>query len=110
MPLAAGIVAIMLALIPSPPAAARQEATSRIRARAMGVAPGTLEPGANNAITDVAGVAVGHTTIYEGNRFRTGVTAILPHQDNVFERKVTGFTTMCVLSSRKASSTSHRVW
>ncbi len=53
-----------------------------------GVAPGTLEPGANNAITDVAGVAVGHTTIYEGDRFRTGVTAILPHDGNVFRTKV----------------------
>ncbi len=88
MPLAAGMVAIMLALVPSPPATAQQEATSRIRARAMGVAPGTLEPGANNAITDVAGVAVGHTTIYEGDRFRTGVTAILPHAGNIFRAKV----------------------
>ena len=82
------MVTVMLAAVPSSPAAAWQEATGRIRAREMGIAPGTLEPGANNAITDVAGVRVGHTTIYEGDRFRTGVTAILPHDGNVFRAKV----------------------
>ena len=82
------LAVVTLAAIPSSPAAAWQETTGRIRARQMGVAPGTLEPGANNAITDVAGVSVGHTTIYEGDRFRTGVTAILPHDGNVFRAKV----------------------
>lgn len=37
-----------------------------------------------NAITDVAGVLVGHTTIREGDNIRTGVTAVLPHEGNIF--------------------------
>ena len=47
-------------------------------------------PGALNAITDVAGVAVGHTTVIEGDHVRTGVTAILPHDGNLFQEKVAG--------------------
>ncbi|MHB0964559.1 MAG: P1 family peptidase, partial [Gemmatimonadaceae bacterium] len=49
----------------------------RARARDLGVAPGVLSPGANNAITDVTGVRVGHTTVTEGAGIRTGVTAVL---------------------------------
>src|SRR5205085_7886879 len=45
-------------------------------------------PGANNAITDVAGVRVGQTTVIEGDKIRTGVTAILPHAGNVFDERV----------------------
>lgn len=60
----------------------------RIRARALGVAPGTLQPGPLNAITDVAGVAVGQVTRIEGMDVRTGVTAILPHAGNLFQDKV----------------------
>src|SRR5213075_1277275 len=60
------------------------------RARDLGVAPGVLPPGALNAITDVQGVRVGHTTIVEGDRVRTGVTAIVPHGGNVFQDKVAG--------------------
>lgn len=51
---------------------------SRARARDLGVAPGVLPPGALNAITDVPGVRVGHTTLIEGSDIRTGVTAIVP--------------------------------
>jgi D-aminopeptidase len=47
-------------------------------------------PGALNAITDVPGVAVGHATRIEGDRVRTGVTAIVPHAGNVFQEKVAG--------------------
>jgi D-aminopeptidase len=65
-------------------------AQSRPRARDLGIAPGTMEPGANNAITDVAGVRVGHTTIVQGDNIRTGVTAILPHGGNLFQQKVAG--------------------
>ncbi|MBE20957.1 MAG: aminopeptidase [Acidobacteria bacterium] len=72
----------------SAPSTAQQDSDVRVRAREMGVAPGVLLPGTNNAITDVDGVRVGHTTIYEGDRFRTGVTAILPHNENVFRSKV----------------------
>jgi D-aminopeptidase len=62
----------------------------RPRARDLGIAPGIYSPGALNAITDVDGVRVGHTTIVEGERVRTGVTAIVPHGGNVFQDKVAG--------------------
>lgn len=54
----------------------------------MGVAPGIFRPGPLNAITDVAGVLVGHTTVVEGDSVRTGVTAILPHGGDVFHDRV----------------------
>jgi len=65
-------------------------AEARPRARDLGIAPGTCAPGPLNAITDVAGVLVGHTTIIEGDAVRTGVTAILPHAGNLFQDKVAG--------------------
>ena len=52
--------------------------TPRPRARDLGVVVGILAPGKNNAITDVAGVRVGHATLIKGANVRTGVTAILP--------------------------------
>ena len=60
------------------------------RARDLGIAPGVFPAGTLNAITDVEGVRVGHTTIVEGDRVRTGVTAIVPHGGNVFQDKVAG--------------------
>ncbi|MBI2408273.1 MAG: P1 family peptidase [Gemmatimonadetes bacterium] len=63
-------------------------AAQRARARDLGVAPGVFAPGSNNAITDVAGVRVGHATIIEGDRVRTGVTAILPHEGNAYLERV----------------------
>ncbi len=72
-------------LIANPLHAHTQE---RARARDLGVAPGIFHPGANNGITDVAGVRVGHTTISIGDSVRTGVTAILPHSGNVFLDRV----------------------
>jgi D-aminopeptidase len=63
---------------------------ARPRARDLGIAPGTLATGLLNAITDVAGVRVGQTTIIEGDHVRTGVTAILPHAGNLFQEKVPG--------------------
>ena len=65
-------------------------AQGRPRARDLGVAPGAGAPGALNAITDVAGVAVGHVTLVAGDSVRTGVTAILPHGGNLFRDKVPG--------------------
>ena len=62
----------------------------RPRARDLGVEPGVFPPGALNAITDVAGVKVGHTTLVRGDTVRTGVTAILPHGGNLFQDKVAG--------------------
>lgn len=70
--------------------AAYSQSPARPRARDLGIAPGSLTPGPLNAITDVAGVRVGHTTIVEGNDIRTGVTAILPHGGNLFQEKVAG--------------------
>ncbi len=60
----------------------------RPRAREFGVDLGVLPPGPLNAITDVAGVRVGHVTLIEGKAVRTGVTAIVPHEGNVFQDKV----------------------
>lgn len=64
--------------------------TERPRARAIGIAPGTLAPGPLNAITDVDGVRVGQITLIEGDAVRTGVTAIRPHAGNLFQEKVPG--------------------
>lgn len=57
------------------------------RIRDYGVPVGKMEPGPLNAITDVAGVTVGHVTL-SGGDMQTGVTAILPHQGNVFHEKL----------------------
>ena len=67
-----------------------QSTASRPRARDLGIAPGAMETGPLNAITDVTGVMVGQTTVIEGENVRTGVTAILPHGGNLFRDKVTG--------------------
>lgn len=64
--------------------------TERPRARDLGLAPGVFPPGALNDITDVAGVRVGHVTLVEGDRVRTGVTAIVPAGGNLFQEKVPG--------------------
>ena len=58
------------------------------RARDYGIAIGIFDTGAFNAITDVAGVAVGHSTIIKGDSVRTGVTVIFPHQKEMFQNKV----------------------
>lgn len=60
----------------------------RLRARDIGISPGRLTPGRLNAITDVAGVRVGHATVIGGDSVRTGVTAILPHGGNSFQSRV----------------------
>ena len=65
-----------------------EEATARPRARDIGLAPGVLPTGPLNAITDVKGVKVGQVTLIEGDSIRTGVTAILPHDGNIFQEKV----------------------
>lgn len=60
----------------------------RPRARDLGIVTGILPTGKFNAITDVEGVLVGHTTLVKGTDIRTGVTAILPHGGNLFQEKV----------------------
>jgi D-aminopeptidase len=63
-------------------------AQERPSARELGIVVGVLPPGPLNAITDVAGVRVGHTTVAQGDSINTGVTAILPHGANPFREKV----------------------
>lgn len=64
------------------------------RAREAGVVIGVLEPGPLNAITDVGGVRVGQVTLTSGKEVHTGVTAVLPHDGNLFQDKVpAGFVT-----------------
>ena len=63
-------------------------AQARPRARDIGVVVGSIPTGPLNAITDVAGVRVGHATIVRGDSINTGVTAILPHGGNPFREKV----------------------
>lgn len=58
------------------------------RLRDYGIKPGILNTGVNNAITDVEGVRVGHFTLLKGDSVRTGVTAIIQHEGNIFREKV----------------------
>jgi D-aminopeptidase len=67
---------------------AQEAPGTRARARDLGVAPGIFAPGALNAITDVAGVRVGQVTLREGERVRTGVTAVIPHAGNAYRSRV----------------------
>jgi D-aminopeptidase len=66
------------------------QSRNRDRARSLGVEVGILPVGRWNAITDVPGVKVGHTTLVKGDSVRTGVTVILPHEGNLFLEKVPG--------------------
>jgi D-aminopeptidase len=62
----------------------------RQRLRELGYRLGRFPTGDRNALVDVPGVLVGHRTLYEGKRLRTGVTAILPHGGNLYAEKVLG--------------------
>src|SRR5947207_7495418 len=83
------IITALLAVHPFmyPPA---MQDTPRPRAREIGLRLGILPVGPLNAITDVGGVMVGQTTIISGENVRTGVTAILPQNGNLFREKVPG--------------------
>ncbi|MCB0080889.1 MAG: P1 family peptidase [Caldilineaceae bacterium] len=61
---------------------------ARQRVRQLGITPGVLRTGPQNAITDVTGVRVGQVTLIEGDDVRTGATAILPHPGNLYQEKV----------------------
>jgi D-aminopeptidase len=76
---------VLILMLAVPCALAAQQ---RVRARDLGVAPGRLTPGVHNAITDVPGVRVGQVTRIVGDSIRTGVTAILPHGENLFRSRV----------------------
>jgi len=69
-------------------AISQAQSNGRSRLRDLGVEIGIFPAGRLNAITDVAGVSVGHVTIVQGDSVRTGVTAILPHGGNLFQEKV----------------------
>lgn len=81
-----GISVILLTI--SIMTAASPANAQRARARDLGVKPGVFPTGANNAITDVPGVRVGHASVIEGDSVRTGITAILPHEGNLFLDRV----------------------
>jgi D-aminopeptidase len=65
-------------------------ANVRPRATDLGLKVGVLPTGTLDAITDVAGVEVGHTTLIRGDDVHTGVTAVLPHTGNLYREKVPG--------------------
>ena len=83
--LGSGLPLLIMLLVASSRILVAQE---RARARALGVVPGTLEPGPRNSMTDVAGVRVGQVTLTAGDSVRTGITAILPHAGNLFRDRV----------------------
>jgi D-aminopeptidase len=62
----------------------------RLRARTYGISIGQMNQGPLNAITDVKGVGVGHSTLIQDDSIRTGVTAITPHNGNLYDSKVKG--------------------
>lgn len=88
--LASTLAALLAAATANAPRQQTMTQNTRPRAREAGVRVGVLPAGAQNAITDVAGVLVGQQTIIRGDSVRTGVTAILPHGGNLFREKVPG--------------------
>jgi D-aminopeptidase len=83
------ILAVM-AFLPVTVTAQDRAPNARPRASDLGLKVGILSTGSLDAITDVAGVEVGHTTISRGDDIRTGVTAVLPHSGNLYREKVPG--------------------
>lgn len=81
----AGWLVVLGAAAAAVPRLAAQE---RPRARDMGIVIGALAPGPLNAITDVAGVRVGHATVRRGDSVRTGVTVVFPHEGNAYLSRV----------------------
>ena len=75
-------------LIAVAPVSLLGQESARPRARDLGLTIGIFNTGDYNAITDVPGVQVGQTTVVEGSRVRTGVTAILPHKGNLYSSRV----------------------
>jgi D-aminopeptidase len=92
-----GAVSLLCALLLLPAGGAMAGGTEepRLRARDLGIVVGRYEPGATNAITDVAGVKVGQVTLIRGDGplkpgegpVRTGVTVVMP-RDDVWHKKV----------------------
>jgi D-aminopeptidase len=80
----------LIALLSTTGAVVFAQTETRPRIRDLGVQVGVLPPGPLNAITDVAGVKVGQTTLIRGDNIRTGVTAIVPHGGNLYKERVPG--------------------
>jgi len=58
------------------------------RPRELGIRIGVMQPGSQNAITDVPGTTVGHHTLHQGTQVHTGVTVLFPHTGNLYQEKV----------------------
>jgi D-aminopeptidase len=82
--------AVTFLLVSSIVSAQNTTRDARPRASDLGLKIGVLPSGPLDAITDVAGVEVGHTTIIRSDNLRTGVTAVLPHPGNLYREKVPG--------------------
>lgn len=80
--------AVLMLILCAAASAVAETETTRPRARDLGIQVGILPPGPLNAITDVKGVKVGHQTLCRGDSVRTGVTAIIPHDGNVYFEKM----------------------
>lgn len=81
-----GLIILLLAVSLGDIASAQEQL--RPRAREAGLVVGIFPPGAANAITDVAGVRVGHETVIEGDDIRSGVTAIIPAPGNLYTHPI----------------------
>jgi D-aminopeptidase len=89
--MAHGFVAVVVSLLLASSVSAQSTSSNtRPRASDLGLKVGILPTGPLNAITDVAGIEVGHTTIINADNVRTGVTVILPHSGNLYRDKVPG--------------------
>jgi D-aminopeptidase len=82
-----GLCLVSCVIVP-PQEPKQPQVKPRPRVAEAGIRIGTLPPGTQNAITDVAGVLVGHATVHKGDTVRTGVTVILPHGGNLYHDKV----------------------
>lgn len=78
----------VVTILAAVPTVGVSQENDRPRARELGIEVGVFETGTHNAITDVAGVRVGHTTIIREPNIRTGVTAIMPHSGNPYTSRV----------------------
>lgn len=81
-------VLLLACLLVTFPVDAGSTGEGKARTRDLGLSPGILTPGRWNAITDVAGVEVGHHTLIEDESIRTGVTVVLPHGGNPYRERV----------------------
>ncbi|MDG1025400.1 MAG: P1 family peptidase [Gammaproteobacteria bacterium] len=87
-PLIPAVAILIFLILTSLSQLALAQDDARPRAREAGVIVGVFQPGELNAITDVEGVRVGHTTLIEGDDIRTGVTAIIPAPGNLYTNPI----------------------